>query len=68
MSEISGHGICEIVKNENLKKKRLDELENFLPKHNYPKALVINVICKASCKNVEELRNQNLNLTTKSYC
>ena len=34
--------ICPIVTNQDLKKKRLDELEYFLQKQNYPKLLIKN--------------------------
>ena len=34
--------ICAIVTNQDLKKKRLDELEYFLQKQNYPKLLIKN--------------------------
>ena len=36
--------ICAIVTNQDLKKKRLDELEYFLQKQNYPKLLIKNGI------------------------
>jgi hypothetical protein len=48
--------ICPIVTNQDLKKKRLDELEYFLQKQNFPKLLIKNGIQKASSKNIEDLR------------
>ena len=52
--------ICRIVSDTNLKTKRLDELENFLLRQNYPKSLIKNGIEKATSLSQTELRTTKM--------